>query len=298
MIRNLPWHNIGKEIINANSIYDAMHQSELDFEVVKNPIFDHLGNVVPNNFATTRTSDNYVLGIVGKNYKIVNNIDAFEFTDSLLADGVTFEKAGQFHNGKASWLLAKMPETDILGDKFDPYIVFINSFDGSGSIKVAMTPIRLACSNALNFAFNNAKRSWSTRHIGDIHNKLEEAKYTLDLANNYIIELEHRAQLLASKKMSDAEFEKIFNKILPIDYNRDSVRKIRNIETIKETMMKSLNAPDLANFTGTAWQKINAVTDTIDHIIPARMTESYAENNWAKIATGHNIVDAFYREIA
>lgn len=296
--RTLPWNQLGNDIVNATTIEDAMIQSGLNFEVVKNPIYDMYGHVIDNHFATTRTDSGDVLGVVGKNYQIVNNEEAFRFTEDLISEGVTFVRAGQFHHGKASWLLAKMPETKILGDEFDPYICFINSFDGTGAIKVAMTPIRIACSNALNFAIKNASRSWSTRHIGNIGVKLDEARYTLGLANRYMDALNVNANILAKKKMTDSEFEAIFRRVLPIDPTKDSTRKINNIEEIRNTMFDCLKAPDLANFTDTAWQKLNAVTDAIDHMAPARLTESFAENNWSKIAVGHRLVDAFYREIA
>ena len=67
-------------------------------------------------------------------------------------------------------------------DEVDPYICFTNTFDGSGSIKVCSTPVRVVCNNTLNLALSNAKRTWSTRHVGDIKGKLEEAKETLGLA--------------------------------------------------------------------------------------------------------------------
>lgn len=298
MNRTLPWNQLGTEIVSAVDVKDALTMANLDFEVFRNPVFDHQGNVINGFFANTNSKTNEVLGIVGKNYRIVQNLEAFDFVDNLISAGVSFERAGLFHHGKAVWLLAKMPETDILGDNFAPYIVFINSFDGTGAIKIAMTPIRIACSNALNFALRSAQRTWSTKHMGDIFNKLEEAKYTLGLANNYMSELAIEAERLANKKMSDSEFEVIFDKIFPVDLVHDSARKIRNIEEIKNAMFNGLNASDISQFSGTAYSKINAVTDIIDHMSPARMTDSFRENNWAKIATGHSVVDAFYREIA
>ena len=298
LTRNLPWNQLGIDVTGAVDVQDALTTADLNWDVVSNPIYDGFGNVIEGYSANTRTSDGEVLGIVGQRYQIVQNNDAFEFTDNLVQNGVTFEKAGMFHHGKAVWLLAELPQTSILGDTFDPYVVFINSHDGTGAIKVAMTPIRIACSNALNFALKNASRMWSTRHTGDIAYKLEEAKHTLGLANNYMIGLDNQANVLALKKFDSNQFERVFDKVFPIDQNKDSARKIRNIMDIKEGMFKALNAPDIANFKDTAWGAINAVTDYVDHASPARLTQSYEESRWNKIANGHQIVDAFYEEIA
>lgn len=298
MNRLLPWHQLGTDVSSATTAQDALQMSSLNWDVLNNPIFDASGNVIEGWVANTRSTDNEVLGIVGRRYQIVQNTDAFDFTNSLVQQGVKFEKAGCFHHGKAVWLLASLPPKNILGDDFDPYIVFINSHDGTGAIKVCMIPTRIACSNALNFALKNASRTWSSRHMGNISQKLIEAKHTLGLANDYMSSLDVEANRLVNIPFSENQFEKVFDKIFPIDTSKDSNRKISNVMDIKEGMFKALKAPDLANFTGTAWQVLNAVTDFVDHAEPGRATDNYRENNWKKIATGHAIVDAFYKEIA
>lgn len=297
MLRTAPWNQLGTDIAGYTSVDNALAASNLNFEVVKNPIYNANGEVISGWFANTNTSNGDVLGIVKKNYQIVNNIEAFDFVDSLIDEGVEFERAGQFHYGRASWLLAKQPETQILNESFNPYILFTNSFDGSGSIKVAMIPIRIACSNAINMALKKANRVWSTRHIGNIEGKLEEAKYTLGLADEYMTALKEEANRLASKKMNDSEFKAIVDRVLPINAN-DTSRKVNNINDIKTAIYSCLKAPDLANFNGTAWGYLQATTDALDHLNPARQTANFAENNWFKIVNGHNLVDSFYKEIS
>ena len=296
--RNLPWNQLGVDVTGAVDVQDALTTADLNWDVVSNPIYDEFGNVIEGYSANTRTSDGEVLGIVGQRYQVVQNLEAFDFVNSLVQSGVQFEKAGVFHRGRAVWLLAKLPETMILGDNFSPYVVFINSHDGTGAIKIAMIPMRIACSNALNFALKHATRQWSTRHMGNITAKLEEAKHTLGLANNYMLELNNDANRLALKSFTDAQFESAFDRVFPVDRNKDSERKIRNVMEIKEGMFNALKASDLSNFRGTAWGVINAVTDYVDHASPSRMTRGFEERRWAKIANGHDIVDAFYKEIA
>lgn len=296
--RNLPWHQLGIDVTGTTTVQDALEASDLAWDVVSNPIYDSFGNVINGYAANTRVSDGEVLGIVGKKYQIVQNLDAFDFVDSLIPNGVTFEKAGVFHHGRSVWLLAKLPQTNILGDVFDPYVVFINSHDGTGSIRVAMTPIRIACSNALNFALKKASRSWSTRHMGNINQKLLEARHTLGLATDYMDNLKLDAERLSLMPFTTDQFEQVFDKVFPIDQSKDSERKIRNIVEMKDNMFKALGASDLANFKDTAWAALNAVTDYVDHAAPGRMTDSFEEGRWNKIANGHGIVDAFYKEIA
>lgn len=130
-----------------------------------------------NFFANVRSSDGAVLGVVSDRYQVVQNAEAFAFTDALIGgEGqVHYETAGSLMGGRKIWLLAKLPDTEIVGDKTEPYLCFSNTHDGSGAIRVCMTPIRVVCNNTLNIALNGAKRAWSVRHTGDIQAKLQDS---------------------------------------------------------------------------------------------------------------------------
>ena len=86
----------------------------------------------------------------------------------------------------------------------------------------------------------------------------------------------------------------MFDSIFPVDYNKDTARKISNVEYLKNAFFQCMKAPDISQFSGTAWGAINAMTDFVDHTKPIRVTESYQENNWGKIMEGHPAVDMMY----
>lgn len=296
--RFVPWHGLGIPLVESPTSADAIKVAGLDWRVEAREIFDAKGNKIPGFVANTRDIDNQVLGVVSNKYKIVQNSEAFEFTDSLLDEGIVYETAGSLKKGRTVWLLAKMPETKILDDTIDPYICFMNTHDGTGSIRVCMTPIRVVCNNTLNLALSSAKRSWSTCHMGNIQEKLEEAKHTLGLANTYIEELDKEANKLVSIKVSDAELEEMFDLMFPINYNEDSQRKINNIINLKNNLFYCYDAPDIKAYKGTAYGIINAATDMVAHMAPNRLSINYQENNWGKIMTGHPFVDGIYKKIA
>lgn len=75
-----------------------------------------------------RDTDRKVLGVVSDRYKVVQNVDAFSFTDELLGKGVRYETAWSLQNGKKVWLLARLPrEYIIAGERISPYLVFSNT---------------------------------------------------------------------------------------------------------------------------------------------------------------------------
>lgn len=290
--RFVPWHGLGTPVSEALTSKEALERAGLDWEVLQKPIFTE-GKEIPHFMANVRSSDNSVLGVVSDRYKIVQNTEAFDFTDSLINDDVRYETAGSLRNGRTIWLLAKMPQTEILGDKIDPYICFTNSHDGTGAIKVCVTPIRVVCNNSLNLALSKASRSWATKHMGSISSKLEEAKRALHLANNYMEKLDEEADRLANSKISDEEIHKVLDELFPISENA-SDRQKNNIQKAKEEIMVCYFAPDIMKFMGTKYGFINAVSDWCGHATPTRMTSDYQSNNWGRIIDGHPIFDKAY----
>ena len=296
-VREVPWHGLGTKVHEAPTSKEAIKLAELDWNVNPTVIYDANGKEISGYKANMRDSDQSILGIVSDRYQIVQNSEAFEFTDSLLDEGVVYETAGSLRDGKQIWLLARMPSTTILGDDVDPYLCFTNTFDGSGAIKVCMTPVRVVCNNTLNLALETTKRSWSTRHIGDLAGKLHQAKETLGLAQEYMKKLDEDADRLANTKLSDAEIESIVSFIFPIDYIKDTKRKIENTNKMRNDFMTCYMMPDIAQYRNTAYGLVNAASDMAGHMAPSRVTSNYAQNNWAKIMLGHPLLDAVYNRV-
>lgn len=294
-VREPAWHKLGTVVADAPTSADALRLAGLDWNVLLEQA-ERKGKIVPNTFWTVRSSDDSVLGAVSGKYKIIQNDEAFNFTDNLLGEGVKYESAGSLKHGKTVWLLAKMPETKVLDDAFVPYLCFTNSHDGSGAVRVCLTDVRVVCNNTLNLALSTAKRSWSTKHMGDLNSKLMEASETLQLANQYMDAFKAEADILATQKISPAEIDKLLNELFGKEKaeESESKRKLQNVEEAKEAFYVCYLAPDLANFIGTYYGVINAMADMVDHRVPARLTENYAENNFARVIGGHPLLDATY----
>lgn len=293
--REKPWHyemtkDVTKLIQEAPTSREAIEFAGLNWRVDSNPIYDGNGKEIKGFKANTRSSDEKVLGIVTDKYKIVQNIEAFDFTDNLIGEEMRYETAGALKGGRVIWLLGKMPERYICGDMFEPYICFTNSHDGSGAVRIAMTPIRVVCNNTLNMALRGAKRSWSTKHMGNMETKLSEARHTLELADEYLNTLSIEAEKMANETMTDDDISNTLNNMFPVSDDA-SDRQKQNIQNIKDGIMICMVRPDIAQFLNTKWGFINAVSDYVGHAAPARLTSNYQENNWGKIINGHPLLD-------
>ena len=294
--RFVPWHGLGVAVEEAPTSAEAIKLAGLDWRVEPQPIYTNYGEgkiEIPNYKANVRDVDQKVLGIVTDRYKIVQNSEAFDFTDGLIGEGCVYETAGSLLGGKRVFLLAKMPEKKILEEEFDPYICFTNTHDGSGSIKAIMTPVRVVCQNTLSLAIQGATRSWSTRHLGDMGSKLAEAKYTLKMANDYMDKFAVAADQLAHTSITEDQAMKVVDELFPITTDM-SDRQARNMTDKKENFMVCMFAPDILKYKGTAYQMVQAASDFATHVAPKRMTSTYQERNFGSVLDGNVIIDTTF----
>ena len=294
-----PWHGLGTPVEKALDSLEAIKMAGLDWTVSKKLLFTNIGSEneyipMPTAWmATVRDSDNTPLGVVTDKYQLVQNNEAFDFTDALIGEGCRYETAGSLRNGQQVWLLAKLPESKLVGDAVDNYLVFTNSHDGKGSIRVAMTPVRVVCQNTLNLALGSAKRMWSTKHMGKMDSKMEEAKLTLQFAQEYQAELAKKAEELATKRVYEMEFERFLKELYPVPDGSSSIVASR-ANDLRQRVRICYDKPDLANFENTAWGILNAVSDAYFHGRPMRNTINYQENLFANTIGGNVFFDKAY----
>lgn len=290
--RVVPWAELGGSAVGAMTSQEALQMADIDWEVESREIYQN-GLIIPGYKANVRTSDEKCLGIVSNRYKIVQNKDAFDFTDSLVKEGCQYERVINVNGGRKVILVARMPDQKILEEDYDPYLCFTNSHDGFGSIRAIITPVRVVCQNMMNLAIQKASRSWSIKHIGDINGKLEDARNTLLNAQNYMNEFEKTADILAHTKVSEDEVVKVLDELYPVN-PEDSNRRIQNVNEIKDQFMICMFAPDILKYKGTAYGFVNAASDFATHVAPKRATPSYRENNLTRSLDGHVVIDTVF----
>jgi len=309
-----PWHGLGIEIKDAPTSEDAIKLAGLDWDVIPRPIYDELGREIKGYKVNTRSTDNKTLGIVTSRYKIVQNRDAFAFTDALLGEGATYETAGSLASGKRVWMLARLEDTLLAEEKIAPYLVFTNTHDGTGAIRAAITPVRVVCQNTLNLALANAERHWSCAHKGDIEGKLDEARATLSNAEMYMEALEEEFGELKLKTVTDKQVADMTDKLLELEFNSLFKKAIKsgNTVNIKEELNRQKyeeklkikrrdiltiyhEKPDLVGTEKSAFRFVNAVSDYATHTTDHKNTQNYQENLFMKTVDGNGLIDTAYK---
>ena len=294
--RLAPWDGVGMNVHGAFSSKEVMQRAGLDWSVSSRKLYLSDGSPVPGVKANVRSTDNKVLGIVGPDYKIVQNAEAFSFMDQVLGEGVTYETAGALKGGRRVWVLAHIPgEYKFVEDKADPYILFSTTHNGSGAIKVCLTPIRVVCMNTLNLAIKTATRSWSIVHKGLMDQKIANAKNTLIASKEYMGALCDEMVNLNEIKLTDTQVYDYVKKLIPMPLDPSEVTR-RNVSSKRTELMDRYElAPDLAHVDRSAYRFVNAVSDFATHSTPLRARSDYRGTRLLSILDGNTLIDTSYQ---
>jgi phage/plasmid-like protein (TIGR03299 family) len=226
-VKEKAWHGLGQIVEDYPTSQEALKFAGLDFTVEKRKLFTYDnenqdGNPdtdiiipeieVPNFYATLRTDNETVLGVVGKDYEVVQNIEAFSFFDSIVGgDGIQYETAGALGNGERIFITAKLPGYIKVGtdDLIEQYLFLTTSHDGFGSITAAFTPVRIVCQNTLNAALRNHSNSIKIRHTANAKDRLEQAHRVMGISNQLSAQLEQVFNNWSQVRITDTEVRKL-----------------------------------------------------------------------------------------
>ena len=299
-VREKPWHGLGTMVVGAPNSEDALRLAGLDWKIIQKDVFTEDRFIIPGYKVNVRDRDLATLGIVSDRYKVVQNAEAFAFTDELLKEGVRYETAGSLQNGKRVWILARMPEKySILEDAVEPYFLLMNSHDASSGLTAAMTPIRVVCNNTLNLALKSAQRTWTARHTTNIMSRMSEAQETILNVCSYMDALDKEAERLSKIRLSGQKVITLMQDFFPTDdAGLTEIQKKNNIRQFEDLKARYFDAPDLKDMPNNAYRFINAVSDFATHSQPIRKTQNYQENLFLKTVSGNQMVDKAYKMVA
>lgn len=233
-VKEKAWHGLGKIIADYPTSSEAIIHAGLNYTVEKRKLFttDEVNPIeIPDFFATIRNDNNNVLGVVGKDYEIIQNIDAFSFFDAIVGgDGIQYETAGALGKGERIFITAKLPSYIKVGreDLIEQYLFLTTSHDGYGSITAAFTPVRIVCNNTLNAALRKFSNSIKIRHTANAKDRLEQAHQVMGISNQLAHQLETIFNQWTRVKITDPELQRLIQ--LALVPNKEVLEKINKGE--------------------------------------------------------------------
>jgi len=283
----LPWHGLGT-VINEDAVTsaEAIKLAGLEYDLYKTQVFtvdpDGKKLEIPDSFAVVRGDTNAALGIVGKNYHIFQNSEAFSFFDEIVGDKLAvYETAGALHGGRKIWILANLKqELFIKGteDRTNAYVLLGTSHDGSQSLMMMPTLTRVVCNNTYTLAINqfSVESGIKIRHTRNMKNKVDIARDRLKIVNSQIEEYNKQSNYLASVNIDMAQFKTYVERLFP-----DNKEAKNNTRTVNMRNMIAVNFEEneFKETDGTAWAAFNAVTRFVDHQRSTKGEDDYDRKN-------------------
>jgi phage/plasmid-like protein (TIGR03299 family) len=263
-----PWHGLGTRLDNPATAEEAIAPAGLNYDVALTPITTIDGQPIPDRRAVVRSDSSSVLGVVGKSYQPVQNRQCFGFLDAVVADGrLRYHTAGALGQGERVWMLAKLPDEIRVKNSEDvteQFLLLSNSHDGSSSLRVFFTPIRVVCANTLGTAERRSRGSGvSIVHKGDLAAKVREAQEILGLAKRFYDDLGERINRLASHRPSRRQLETYYESLYPDRANGQNNRAA-NIRSRLFELFEHGIGQDMPAIRQTTWAAFNAVTEYVD----------------------------------
>lgn len=220
-------------------------------------------------YATVRETDGRLLGVVGEQYQILQNRDAFQWFDPFLEDGtLEYVSGGSLWRGErifAQTRVRGVTGTVVGSDQVEGFLLLSNSHDGSLAIDVRFTPVRVVCHNTLSVALGDGEAPHlSLRHTRYSAEAMKTIRATVDLTRKAFEATMDQFRLLARCDVKGRE--RIFiREVMETERdNKTHERKpFRHENRILELAVVG-EGNDVAGVRGTWWAMFNGLTQWID----------------------------------
>lgn len=285
----VPWHGLGvaSEWENRYSIESNMESSGLGaWSVIKQKTYTTIGGQFVEVPAQTllRSDNNAILGVVGPRYTPLQNADMFNWFRPFLDEKLAYiDTAGSLAGGKKVWILAKVdtPSQEVVGgDKVELNLLLSNSNDGTNSVRVGFTPIRVVCANTLAAAHHNAdSKLIRLRHGKSVKTNLDALRDTIDLAVGEFTATIEQYRKLAVRGVNSADMRKYIKILRGVENTEDKDLSTRESNIIDSIIVNTVKGKGAEYAPNTLWNLYNAYTEYLNWQY-GRNTDSRMSNLW------------------
>lgn len=219
--RKPAWHGLGKVFEKAITPGEAVREINMDYIIEKYPLSAGLpgGKVYTGKQGIFRspTRDDpewRYFGSVGDNYEVIQNVDLASIMEPLAAVW-PLETMGSLDQGKCVFMAFNTGGADIEGDPINGYFTLVNQQDGGHTVKLVYTPVRIVCQNTLVTGLARATVSLQVQHQTGASAMIAARTNLIAKAQTAIDDTTMIFRQLATKKLTKAQVEKVFNTVYP-----------------------------------------------------------------------------------
>lgn len=266
-----PWHKLGTEVSAAQTSAEAIVAAGMDWKVSKEQLFLNDGRKAPGAMVTIREDNKAILGNVGDVYRPLQNKEAFSFFDAVVGEkAAMYHTAGVLGTGEVIWMLAKLPGyiRTVGDDVSEKFLLLTNSHDGTSTVRVMFTPIRVVCQNTLNIAIAGGQKMARIKHCSTMGNKIDYVRETIGLVSAQFSLFEDITRQMAGFQVTQEALKKYFvaSGVVPeIKEDEKTSTRAQNIMEEVSRLFVHGKGAELEGAKGTLWGAFNAVTEYVDY---------------------------------
>ena len=253
---------------------DIVQTLGLDYTCSAHHMKTDIDEPVEGYWAIYRDDTNKFLGPVKMGEpQVVQNVDTFKSIEPLMSDGTLRPVvADSYMGGKQFFGCFEYAKPfEVIGDEFKHYFIIANNhLKPDGNITVINTPVRIACMNAMSYALKRAALKFRVPAVVAEDNRDSVAKTIINAFDRTVDGIRKTANNLVDMKVSRENIDKILDELFPyIEETEEGMtnhdRANATVEAQRQAFVECLNADNLANFQGTMYQVLNALTDYTTH---------------------------------
>jgi phage/plasmid-like protein (TIGR03299 family) len=294
----VPWHGLGVRVESNLTPEEMMDAAGVNWEVSKVPAYATVNSkkIFVNHSALVRNTDSKILDVVGEDWNITQNSEAFDFFLDFIEKGhMEMHTAGSLREGRIVWALAKVKDSSFSlfgGDQVDAYMLFTNPHMYGKSIDIRFTPIRVVCNNTLSLSLSGKDDNFvKVSHASKFD--AEKVKDIMGIARTKLNTYEDIANFLGSKRYTKINVAKYFGEIFPVISKKENAKKYSKSASLALTVLDTQPGSEYAS--GSWWSAVNAVTYCTDHLI-GRNVDNRMTSAWFGINKGLK-VKAFQKAV-
>lgn len=273
----VPWHKLGQVVAGLLTAKEAIEAAHLGWQVDLEPIYTKNDGFheIPSYFGVVRQDTHQAVGVVKTRYTPIQNTEAFDFIDSLVADGqMKYETAGALRGGSLIWIMAKYNGSiKINGDEHKQWCLLVTSHDGSKPLSLQWVTERVVCANTLSIALRGATNRIAIRHAKEWEGKRDEAKRVLGLTEDYFTALQRGLGGLNEQPMTQDDMQAFTRLLFPCD-KKDEKDIPTRTSNMRWGVERLFNRAPCGTNGASRWDALNAVTDYADHYATLRGEQS------------------------
>lgn len=316
----MPWHGFGNvEAPDENWTLDTwLEKASLDFTYERAPAIymvpdlKNPGQMIEKSFdgkeMVYRSDTQEALSVMSDKYVPRQPREILgAFNEMIAKGGARMEVAGALQGGKKIWALVRLDRDagSIGADIIKPYVLLLDSVDGTHATTARLTSVRVVCANTVAYSeYKDGATTAKGRHSGEFNaNKLFAKLGEYDAAFDAFMS---HLTAFSKVKMTDSMIARFFSRIYmpdcfedadnwqrsPIDYDREGVTtNQRNTVAALLDAYRDNPGASLPSSDGTLFGAFQTVTYFQDH---AARTKENKRWESATIGQGNRIKqDAF-----